>query len=28
MCGDNDMSGALAAAFDVLELSCEEIIIE
>jgi hypothetical protein len=28
MCGDNDMSGALSAAFDVLELSCNEIIIE
>jgi len=28
MCGDNDMAGALAAAFDVLELSCDEIVIE
>lgn len=28
MCGDNDLSGALTAAFDVLELSCEQIIIE
>jgi len=28
MCGDNDLSGALTAAFDVLELSCNEIIIE
>jgi hypothetical protein len=28
MCDDNDMSGALGAAFDVLELSCNEIIIE
>ncbi|MDI7268712.1 MAG: hypothetical protein QME96_12030 [Myxococcota bacterium] len=27
MCGDNDMSGALAAAFDVLELSCDEVIL-
>jgi len=28
LCGDNDMSGALTEAFDVLELSCNEIIIE
>ncbi|MFO8072945.1 MAG: hypothetical protein R6V85_13815 [Polyangia bacterium] len=28
MCGDNDMSSALEDAFDVLELSCEDIIVE
>jgi hypothetical protein len=27
MCGDNDMSGALQAGFDVLELSCDEVIL-
>jgi len=27
MCGDNEMSGALTAGFDVLELSCEEVIL-
>jgi hypothetical protein len=27
MCGNNDMSGALAAAFDVLELSCYEMVV-
>ena len=28
MCGENDMSGALAAAFDVLQLSCDVIVVE
>jgi hypothetical protein len=28
MCGENDMAGALAAAFDVLELSCDIIVVE
>ncbi len=27
MCGNNDMSAALSAAFDVLELGCNEIVI-